>query len=67
MTILTFGKYKGEDIEDVPTDYLFWFCSATNEMSPDDPRRSSRRALIAEMEAELASRRKYGEPPTPRK
>ena len=21
---LTFGKYKGEDIEDIPSDYLKW-------------------------------------------
>ena len=22
---LTFGKYKGVDVEDVPLDYLIWF------------------------------------------
>ena len=27
MSVLTFGKHKGNDIEDVPTDYLQWGAS----------------------------------------
>lgn len=34
MSLMPFGKYRGEDIEDVPSSYLLWFCE---NIEPDSP------------------------------
>lgn len=47
---MPFGKYAGEPIEDVPTEYLEWACETWNFATSD------RKALLAEMEAQIALR-----------
>ena len=42
-----FGKYKGEKVEDVPSDYLYWFLN--NVEQEDTP-------LYKEMDAEYNER-----------
>lgn len=54
---LTFGKYKGKDIDDVPSDYLEWLAGNLNEQG----RASGRNVeVIKEAEAELKYRKKHG-------
>jgi len=54
---LTFGRHKGKDIDDVPTDYLEWLAGNLNEKG----RLSVPNAeLIKEAEAELKYRKKHG-------
>lgn len=60
MTILTFGKHRGEDIEDVPSDYLQWFLTSVDAPPVGDKRREAHLDLCSEIESELASRKKYG-------
>ena len=60
MTILTFGKFRGQDIEDVPSDYLQWFLTSVDAPPKGDKRRDAHLDLCSEIESELASRKKYG-------
>jgi uncharacterized protein (DUF3820 family) len=60
MTVLPFGKHKGVDLEDVPTEYLQWFVTAVDAPPKGDPRREAHMVLISEIESELESREKYG-------
>mgnify|MGYP002738104879 CR=1 FL=1 len=54
---LTFGKHKGKDIDDVPTDYLEWLAGNLKEKG----RASGRNVeVIKEAEAELKYRKKHG-------
>ena len=62
MTVLTFGKHRGEDIEDVPSEYLQWMVDKLDAPPVGDKKRDAHLNLIAEVEAELASRAKYGRP-----
>jgi putative quorum-sensing-regulated virulence factor len=50
-TKMPFGKYKGEKIEDLPTDYIEWCLSEIESLSP---------SLQAEMEAQLEARQGHG-------
>lgn len=47
---MPFGKYKGELLENVPTDYIEW-CLENMELNP---------SLQREMEAQLALKRGEG-------
>ena len=60
MSVLTFGKHKGEDIEDVPSEYLQWMLSGIEAPPVGDKRRQAHLDLMSEVEDELASRKKYG-------
>ncbi len=60
MTILTFGRHRGEDVEDVPSDYLQWFLTSVDAPPVGDKRRDAHLDLCSEIESELASRKKYG-------
>lgn len=60
MSILTFGKHKGEDIEDVPSAYLQWMLTDMEAPPVGDKRRQAHLDLMSEVEDELASRKKYG-------
>jgi uncharacterized protein (DUF3820 family) len=66
VSTLPFGKHKGEDIEDVPTDYLLWFVGnidppkGTGNTAIDSDRREMHMNLMSEIEDELASREKHG-------
>jgi uncharacterized protein (DUF3820 family) len=58
---IPFGKHKGEDIEDIPTEYLEWFLS--NVDTPPVSKKELREKhldLCSAIEDELASRKKYG-------
>lgn len=57
---MPFGKYRGEDIEDVPSDYLQWFVSSVGAPPVGDRRRDAHLNLVSEIETELASREKHG-------
>ena len=61
MSVMPFGKHRGEDIEDVPSDYLQWFLTSVDAPPKGDPRRDAHLDLTSEIESELASRKKYGE------
>ena len=50
MTTMPFGKHQGEDIEDIPTQYLKWLVSNTD----------IRGYLLDAIEDELESRDKFG-------
>lgn len=54
---LTFGRHKGKDIEDVPSDYLEWLAGNLKEQG-----RASGRNIeaIKEAEVELKYRKKHG-------
>lgn len=52
---MLFGKYRGEDIEDIPTDYLRWFAENINPISEEIEK------LIKACDDELQFRLKYGE------
>lgn len=41
--ILKFGKHKGKDIQDVPTDYLFWLLENTD---PEDRKYGEKNKLL---------------------
>lgn len=43
---MPFGKYKGEELEDLPTSYLYWLCENVDGNA----------ALIKEAENQLAMR-----------
>lgn len=58
--VLPFGKHRGEDVEDVPSDYLQWFLTNVSPPGVGDPARAAFLDLVSEMESELASRHKYG-------
>ena len=60
MAVMPFGKHRGEDIEDVPSDYLQWFLTGVDAPPPGDKRRDDHLNLVSEIESELASRKKYG-------
>lgn len=47
---MPFGKYKGEDLEDLPTSYLLWVAENVGGYS----------ALVKEVEAQLAMRDGHG-------
>ena len=47
---MEFGKYRGEDLEDLPTDYLQWIAENVE----------GRAELVAEAEAQLTMRRGEG-------
>ena len=57
---LPFGKYKNEDIEDVPSYYLEWFLENIDPPT-DTAKYKVHRDMMSEIEDELASREKYGE------
>jgi hypothetical protein len=63
---MPFGKHKGEDIEDIPSDYLRWVLEkvdppqATGNVQIDKDRREAHLDLVSEIEDEMASRAKYG-------
>ena len=59
MSILTFGKHKGEDIEDVPSEYLQWMLDKMEAPPVGSPSRNAHMDLMSEVEDELASRKKY--------
>ena len=50
---MPFGNYEGEPIEDIPDSYLEWACETWDFNTP------ARKALLAEMEAQLML--KHGE------
>lgn len=50
---MPFGKYKGQDVEDVPSPYLRWFCE---NIEPDS---SSMEDLIEICEEEYNFREKH--------
>jgi hypothetical protein len=56
MAILTFGKYRGHRIEDVPSSYLCWLLDNVHDLN------SYLRMCIR---AELANRFKLPQPPPP--
>jgi uncharacterized protein (DUF3820 family) len=60
VATLPFGKHKGEDVEDVPSAYLEWFVTSVDAPPVGDRRREAHLTLVSEIEAELASRGKYG-------
>jgi uncharacterized protein (DUF3820 family) len=60
MAVMPFGKHRGEDIEDVPSDYLQWFLTKVDAPPKGDPNRDAHLNLVSEIESELASRKKYG-------
>ena len=60
MAVMPFGKFKGEDIEDVASDYLQWFLTSVDAPPVGDKRRDAHLDLCSEIESELASRKKYG-------
>lgn len=60
MSILTFGKYKGDDIEDVPSNYLQWLLENIDAPPIGSKERQAHLNLMGEIESELASREKYG-------
>ena len=60
MSVLPFGKHRGEDIEDVPTAYLEWFLTGIDAPPVGDKRREAHMNIVSEIESELASRKKYG-------
>lgn len=60
MSVMPFGKHRGEDIEDVPSDYLQWFVTGVDAPPKGDARRDAHLNLVSEIETELASRKKYG-------
>lgn len=47
---MPFGKYKGEDLEDLPTDYIDWLLTEC-DLLPD---------LEAELENQLKLRKGHG-------
>jgi uncharacterized protein (DUF3820 family) len=61
--ILTFGIHKGEDIEDVPSDYLQWVVSHFEPPPVGHSNRAATLDMISACEDELASRKKYGDKP----
>ena len=63
MSIFTFGKHKGEDIEDAPSDYLQWFITKVDAPPVGDKHRQTFLDFVSEIEDELASRKKYGRQP----
>lgn len=63
MSAMPFGKHRGEDVEDVPTDYLVWFVSNVKDPKPGTPFHGDHVALVKEIEEELACRKKYGHRP----
>lgn len=60
MAVMPFGKHRGEDIEDVPSDYLQWFLTSVDAPPVGDKRRDAHLDFCSEIESELASRKKYG-------
>lgn len=60
MAVMPFGKHKGEDVEDVPSEYLQWFLEKVDAPPVGDKRRDGHLNLCSEIESELASRKKYG-------
>lgn len=60
MAVMPFGKHKGEDVEDVPSEYLQWFLEKVDAPPVGDKRRDAHLDLCSEIESELASRKKYG-------
>lgn len=60
MAVMPFGKHKGEDVEDVPSEYLQWFLEKVDAPPVGDKRRDSHLNLCSEIESELDSRKKYG-------
>lgn len=60
MSVMPFGKHRGEDIEDVPSEYLEWFLTNVDAPPKGDKRRDAHLDLVSEIESELASRKRYG-------
>jgi uncharacterized protein (DUF3820 family) len=60
MSVMPFGKHRGEDIEEVSSDYLQWFLTSVDAPPIGDKRRDAHMDLCSEIESELASRKKYG-------
>lgn len=54
---LTFGRHKGKDIEDVPSDYLEWLAGNLKEQGMASGRNIE---VIKEAEVELKYRKKHG-------
>ncbi len=54
---LKFGKHKGEDLDDVPTDYLKWLLE---NMEPQKGNFDNR-PLLKECQLQVDSREKHGE------
>lgn len=52
---MPFGKYAGEDIEDVPSKYLKWF------LENIDPETTFLESIVEEVDKEYKWREKYNE------
>lgn len=63
MSVFTFGKHRGEDVEDVPSDYLQWFVTQVDAPPVGHKDRAAFMDFVSEIEDELASRKKYGRQP----
>lgn len=63
MSVFTFGKHRGEDVEDVPSDYLQWFVTKVDAPPIGNKDRPAFMDFVSEIEDELASRKKYGRQP----
>jgi uncharacterized protein (DUF3820 family) len=63
MSILTFGRHKGKDVEDVPSEYLQWMLDEIEAPPVGSAERDTHMNLMSEVEDELASRKKYGSHP----
>lgn len=50
---MPFGKYKGQDVEDIPTAYLLWLLGEGDNLPA---------ALMEELENQLKLREGYGVP-----
>jgi len=55
MGQIPFGKHRGKDIEDVPTDYLKWFIGEKNI-------RENNFVLCEQIKKELKYRENFGGP-----
>jgi uncharacterized protein (DUF3820 family) len=56
--ILQIGKYKGQELEEIPLEYLIWFESNTNPAPP------LREALNAEIKIRIADKSSIGRDPS---
>ena len=58
---MPFGKHKGENIEDLPVDYMEWFCSSY-EIHPNSSwaHKNTIKKLIEAMEEQLRAKRGEG-------
>lgn len=56
---LTFGKHKGQDIDEIPTKYLVWLSDKLKETGTYG---EVNKLIIAEAEKELKYRKKHDIP-----